>query len=315
MARRYTTEDLVNDVRSVLDIETAEAISDAEDILPALNRAQDRAASILSRQYNSPLLTSHTLTFVSGTDAYLLPEDILEDKVLYVEITSSGSNGKYYRLDPIDIKNATDYYYNSTTQYPVGWFIKGKYIVFVPTPNGTSTARIWYQQDPLPLVETEGRITTVNDSGNYIYVNELGANLSTSSDELASYVNIIDGDSGVRKGSLQIQSIASTKITFKTSPQRSSVFGLTVDASTSDITVAVDDYICLVTGTCIPFLKKPVSNYIIQYAVFELNRKLGRDVTAEYQQLTDLEKDIKKSWSGRDNVMSVSNRNRQWRRF
>ena len=48
--------DLIDEVRSMLDEDNRTSVSDTADILPALNRAQNYAANILSRHYESHYL-------------------------------------------------------------------------------------------------------------------------------------------------------------------------------------------------------------------------------------------------------------------
>ena len=81
--RRLTTRRLVEEVRQVIGEDNTSAISD-EEILAAINRGQDQACSILSRQYESPLLTYTTISKVDGQAEYFLPEDVFEDRLMKV---------------------------------------------------------------------------------------------------------------------------------------------------------------------------------------------------------------------------------------
>jgi len=149
-------------------------------------------------------------------------------------------------------------------------------------------------------------------ASNYIYVDSVGADLSTESDQLESYVNLIDGGTGLVKATMQIQNIQGNKITFKATPIRTTVLDLTV-AGAIPSTIEGDDYICSISGSCVPFMKKPFSNFLVQYAVAELKRKFGEtDANLEEQVLKKFESQIESQWSGRSNALRVNNRSNNW---
>jgi hypothetical protein len=111
---------------------------------------------------------------------------------------------------------------------------------------------------------------------------------------------------------MQIRSLSDNKITFKTSPTRTTVLGQTISTTLVDKDIAEDDYICVIKGTCIPLLKKPNSNFIIQYAVAELTRKLGGAADMEERVKQQLEKQVERSWVGREQSIRVTKANRYW---
>src|ERR1019366_101193 len=86
MARRLTTQNLINDVRSLLDEANQASISDLTDILPALNRSQDVASNILARVYESPLLAYEILPLQGGIQEYPIPRTAFENRIEKVEI-------------------------------------------------------------------------------------------------------------------------------------------------------------------------------------------------------------------------------------
>ena len=148
-------------------------------------------------------------------------------------------------------------------------------------------------------------------------VDDLGSALTTdTSDGFNAYVNIIDYNTGDVKGSMQISFInPSTKsVTFKSSGlSRSSVLGRTI-ATTLPTDIAVDDYLCIVTGTCVPEIPGAYSDYLTQYAVVEIRRRLGEDTTQEYAALKDLELELEKMWVGRESSHRVRKSSSHWNR-
>lgn len=302
MARRLLTSDLINETRSLIDENNTLTIRNKEDIIPALNRAQDVCANILCRHYEAPLAKNVTIQPSAGVTDYDIPEDALEDRIEQVEVVI---NRHFYPLKQIHFRDAATYVVPTNVQIPTYYYIKGRKFVLVNSPSGAYPLNVWYMRDPLPLVLEQGRITVINESGNYILVDTVGADITVDTDSLDSFVNLVDGDTGIVKATMQIQSIAGNKITFKSSPTSTSFLSQTVLTSLTGTAVQSNDYICVASGTCIPFLKKPLSNYLIQYAVAEMTKKLGGPADLEYKVLDELEKAVKASWVGRQQMLRV----------
>lgn len=166
-------------------------------------------------------------------------------------------------------------------------------------------------RDPAPLVLSQGRVTLISASRDYLVVDALGSSLSSDMSSLESFVNVVDGASGDIKATLQVQNVNGNKVTFKSTPSRATVLGYTVSA-TLPTDVGLDDYICNVTGSCVPFIKKPLSNFLVQYAVAELTRKLGGPADLEAAALRQLEQQVERSWVGREQTLRIKRRSRWW---
>lgn len=308
--RRLVTSELLSDVRSLVDETNSADVKDIEDILPALNRAQDIAANILSRQYESPLLVPLAVALTAGIQEYDIPENAFEQRLEKVEINI---NGYFSEVPRISYRDITDFESRATVTYPFAYCVIGNKYRLLPNVNAAHPLRIWYLRDPEPLVLEQGRITRINSALNYIIVDALGEDITTDASELNSFVNLIDGSTGLVKGSLQVQSIAGNRITFKSTPSRDTVLGKTILGSLpSDLDQ--DDYLCTISGTCIPFFKKPVSNYIIQLAVADIVRKLGANTDVELRLKEELEDLVQRSWAGREQTLRVKQTNRNWAR-
>jgi hypothetical protein len=310
--RRLTTTDLIEEVRSLLDESNRANVSDELDILPALNRAQDVAANILARHYEAPLLAYKSLQLTQGQSEYEIPEDAFEQRLEKCEVYITSV---YYPVKRIDYRDITLYETPTRTNVPYYYTVIGTKFRLLPTPTAVYPMRIWYLKDPEALVQPQGRITVVNTAQNYVVVDEIGSDITSAMDDLNSFVNIIDGQTGKVKGTLQVQTIAGNRITFKTSPSRSTVLNKTISsdlANLPDGTVEPDDYLCVIQGTCIPVFKKPFSNYLIQFAVAEIQRKLGGPADIELKVRDELEKIVERSWVGRENFLRVQKRNRNW---
>jgi hypothetical protein len=308
MARRLIVDDLVSDVRSRLDEENTETLEDSRDILSALNRAYDMAANILARQYDAPLLAYTTIQLVGGTQEYDIPEDALEHRIERVEVNV---NGVYYTVKRVDPREGVVFESPANVAIPYYWEVIGDKFRVLPSVSGTYPLRVWYNKDPLPLVKSQGMITSIGS--NYVILTNEGEDLTAESDNLDSYVNIVDGRSGRLKATMQTQSIVNGKLTFKSTPARSTVLDLDV-VGTIPATVTRDDYVCLVHGTCVPFMKKPLSNYLIQYAVAELSESLRGNGDYENALVKKFEDAVERSWVGRPASLQVTSESKVWAR-
>lgn len=313
MASPITTNQLIDSVRSLIDERNQEAVNDVRDIIPALNRALSYGADILARKYEEPLLAYYNLTIVGGVQEYDIPEDSFEDRVLKIEFNL---NGVYTEVKRILYRDITYYESPARTAVPLYYVIIGRKIRFVSAPNGTFNARIWYIRSPDPLNVSQGRITLVNTTSNYVLVDSAGSDLSTETDNLNSYVNLVDAQTGSVKASMQIQNINGNKLTFKSVPTRSSVQNKTIlntmVTADSSLQVSADDYVCLIGGSCVPPNFAQLQNFIVQHASAEMLRKLGADKGQEEQILQRFERQVERTWVGQEHTLRVSKRNRIW---
>lgn len=302
----YTTDELVTAVRSRLDEMNRDSVDTTRDILPALNRGLEYAVDIYSRHYPDPFLQHVVLTLTGSEQEYDIPGDVYEDRIVRIEIKTSRNT--YREVTRIMYRDAVNYETDGTTAIPYYYTVVGRKIHFIPGPSGTYPARLWYIKEPEPLVLQQGRVTLVNEANNYLVVDSLGTDLSTESDELTNYVNIINGQTGEVRGTLQIASLDGDRVTFRANTSRSNVLGLPVSTSLTDLGAVADDYICVAEGTCIPYLGAPTSNFLIQYAVAEISRQLGVQSQEEEAILDKFEKQVKSTWAGRETQIRVSKR-------
>jgi hypothetical protein len=310
MPRRvFTVDDIISDVRSLTDEPSNDSVDTATSILPALNRGLDHAVDILSRNYPEPFLAYETLTLNSTDQEYELPEQCFEDRILKVEIQTSPSI--YQELRQISFSQASIYESPAKAAIPSVYCMVGRNIRFLPGPSGTFNARIWFMRNPDELVQSQGRITAINTAGNYVIVDGVGPDVSTESDTLESYVNIVDGSTGLVKWSGQVQVVEENQVVFRSSPIRSEVVGRDISGVLPE-TIGLDDYICNVRGTCVPQFGAPLSNFLIQFAVADVTRSLGGDVPLESEILDKFEKTVRSTWAGRPTTKRVNRRSSAW---
>lgn len=316
-----TVDGLVDQVRSQLDENNNSSVDTERDILPAINRAQDYAMNILARHYEEPLLDNFELDLKTGVQEYRIPENAFEDRVEKVEIRIQ--NAHFEEVKRISYRDITLYETSLRSQIPKYYVQLGKRIRFVPNPTGIFNARVWYLKCPPTLVLSQGQITHVNEEGNYLLVDSIGDDLTTETDNLNSYVNIIDGGTAEIKATLQIKRLDDNKVTFKTIPAREKVLNREIDTDISSLVdfdgkaplkIEPDDYICSIQGSCVPLFVNPVSNFLIQFAVAELTRKLGGSSDMEERVKKQFEDQVERSWVGRESTIRIKKRARFWNR-
>lgn len=310
MARRlYTVADIAESVRSRIDEMNRDSIDTERDILPALNRALEYATDIYAKNYPDPYIASTTIPLVTGQAEYDIPEDVYEDRLVKVDlyVTSSG----YSEILRISYKDLANYQSNALTSNPYYYAITGRKLIIVPAPasSANNSLRLWYVKNPEQLVLPQGRVTLVNETSQYLVLNDIGESLTSESDELNSYINVINFRTGEIKGTFQIGRIEDARIYIRTTPSRDSVLGRDINISLADLSIARDDYVCLSTGTCVPYLASPTTNFLIQFAISELSRQLGVNSVEEEQVLAKFEKQVQDTWAGREPTYRIAKRN------
>jgi len=308
MARRLSTvSDLVSEIREQIDEFNIDSVSTESRILPTLNRGLEYVWDLMSRRYPDQITRSGTITADSSLTEYDLPEDCFEDRVIRVEVNVNGTYQEVRRIAPYDAWQVES---TSPTSIPRYYSIQERTIRFYPTSDGTYSFRIWYVRECEQLVLPQGRITAVNTAGNYVFVDSTGTDLSTESDSLSSYVNIVDAQTGLIKQTLQLQTSVGDKLTFRTTPVRDTVLNRTVSMEIPG-TVQLDDQVCLVHGTCIP-PQSPMRNFLIEFTVAEIVRSLGGDASTEEQILQKFEKQVENTAAGRESTRRIQKRSGAW---
>jgi hypothetical protein len=308
MARTKTTDEALAEVRSLIDESNNATVSSVDDILPSLNRAQMFAFDILARKYPDPLLQYQNYTLAYETQEMAMPENIFEDRIEKLEFFN---NGYYYPCKRISYRDISEYEAPVNIPFPNYYCVIGRTIRFLPKATGSFQLRIWSIREPDELVTSQGRITAVSTSNNYITVEDLGSDLTSEMDNLNSFMNVVDGSTGAIKQTLQISSIVGNKITIRATPIRTSVLNRTVSPSIS-VDVQPDDYVCVVQGTCVPYFTFPIYNFLVQYASNEMRRKLEHQAQGDDALREIFEKQIERSWVGREATLRVKMKSKHW---
>ena len=311
-----TTVDLIQEVRDLIDEDNNDTLTDVR-ILRALNRAQDHAVSILATHYPEPYLHVVDLNLQASQTQYPIPEDAWSDMVKFIEVTDN--NRDFYEVKRLQAKDSTRFKYGSKWSIPSHYIIRGRNIEFVPEPDGSYNAKLWYIRQPEKLVTPQGQIFNPDAATNRIVVDNLGSDLQNTGAEINNYANVCDGQTGEVKATVKINNrIGTTTIVIDT--------GTPVDylnrTITNDLSTVVDeagnydisknDYLCSVQGTCVPYFSRPVKNFILQHAAAEMKRALGGTADMEFRERDRFEKEVRGAWTGRENGMRIRKTTRQW---
>ncbi len=304
-------DSLIEQVRSQTDEANTDDITDTE-ILASLNRAQRHTANIISRRFPEMLWESTTFTTVGGQRNYPIPTEVYASRVLMLEVASS--QDVRFQIQKISNFKSTNFITSSQTDLPTHWTQKRNELELYPTPRSGKTIHVYYFKRPEDLVVQQGRITSIDTDNNYILVDDIGSSLSTITTGFGAYVNLCDYHTGEVHRSLQISALDTTseKITFKGSGlTRSTVLDKTI-STTISTDAAVDDYVSLVTGTCIPEIDGAYTDYIIQHAVVATKRRLGEPVAEDEADLKEMKAELMKAWESRPQSHRVRKASKAW---
>jgi hypothetical protein len=320
MAR--SVDQLVEEVRSQLDETNVENVSD-DQIVAALNRAQRKAANIVGRKFDEMFWESTTITTTGGQRDYEIPAQAFGRRVELIEVAVGNT---VYPLKRINQSKRSQFANNTQVSRPYYYAMKRNRIQLFPEPSEGLTIHIHYMRRPEELVMSRGRITQVDADNSYIYVDAVDTNLTTSvTDGYNAYINIIDFETGRVKRSCYITEIyEDDNWLVLGNGSRSTVLSRTINGDllsttsfgdgTEDNTPEVDDYICIITGTCVPELDDAYADYLIQHAIVGIRRRFGEPINEEMIELRDQEEELKKMWAGRESSNRVRKANTNFTR-
>ncbi len=318
MSRGFIVDDIVNEVRSLVDEYNENQLSTVNDILPSLNRAQEKAVKILTRAYPDPILQYIEIT-QPRTREIDIPENVWADKLIRLEwFTPQVSTGQPRECQKVTIRLLSQHSQDvSQADNPDCYATYGRNIRFSATPSGKMSLRIWFIREIDYLVQSFGRITDLDENTGTLYLGEVPSTFDPFSTivqgDWNSYINVVDGQTGIVKGSFQIKSWDDVDtLTIKTVPDRSLVVNRTINTSLSNLEIAADDYICHIKGTSVLYFFDEVHSFIVQHAVAECKRKLGYAYDADQTLLKEFETELKKTYAGRSLNMRIVQNNPNW---
>ena len=170
MARRLIVDDLIADVRSRANEQNTETLDDEDGYPSGLeSRGYDMAANILARQYEAPLLACIPLClwFRERRNTTFRRRNGAPGERIEVEVA-----GVYYPVKRLDPREGVVFESPAQVAIPYYWEVVGDKYRLLPSVSGTYNLRVWYNKDPLPLVKSQGMITSIGS--NYVILTNEG---------------------------------------------------------------------------------------------------------------------------------------------
>jgi hypothetical protein len=297
-----TTENLISDVRALLDETNTATVSDAK-ILKAINMSAREVYHIVAKQYDSTYMSKKSF-ITDGTEFLSIPDDAFGNRVEFVTY----SNGvQQIRLQSLVASKLHRLSIPMSSPFPHAYTTNKHTIELSPKPNAGVTGFIHYMQKPATLVKPYGRII---DLTNNVFTLTSTENMSTDVDSLGAFVSVVDAETGISKGCFQVASITGNEVSIKTtSLSRVFVYGNDI-LDTAPTTIASDDYMCPIGGTCVMEVISDYSDYITYKSMATLKSALQVPLSQyEMDTINAYKKNVESIWSGRDNDNTVSNRN------
>ena len=306
--KRLLVENLMTEIRRYAgEMNDDGSISD-ELLIDTLNRAQQECEMLLSRHTPDSLLTYTDITTDGTSTEYDMPEDCAEGRIQMVDFRE-GTNSPI-PLEPSNTYENWLYEADSTsTGYPSNFMELGydRQLRILPKAKAGLTLRIWYVRELPDLVVSQGKITVVNTGTETLTLDEVGDDITASLNEEGSHLSIIDGQTGARKGVIEVRSVDEDTgdVVIQTTPEVSAIDNVTVASTLVGMGVNAGDYVCVGPSSCICQIKSPVTNYMIQYAFALIQQVNGADAQMAYAALSRLEKFVSGREKGKPNKLRV----------
>lgn len=263
-----------------------------ESFLQALNDAQDRLQALISSQkITQKLFVGETIiSLVAGTESYAIPDRLFLNKGIHqVEFSADGGLGNYTMLEKIATFNRD----TNSSEYPVGYSVRGGLIYVTPIPSSSSgRLRVLYERSLDDLDIRRGKVSSVaglsSTTFTSLVVDSTADETSTPNLSTIDYVCIVSVD-GERKA-FNIPVLSYDTGTNTLTPRAGFTFAKDGD------TIEAGDYI--VFGkyrTTHSQLPDDAEQYLIHYAArAHLGRDSSEDIASEDGMLQEMEKSILK---------------------
>lgn len=316
MSRGETIQDMIDQLRSVIEEENTAQIKDDRDLLPLINNAHKKAFEILAQIYPEPIMTFQT--FDVSSQVWTLPENIYQDKVILM-VWVDGNDMRIVECKKSSPMKFIEKQQNVCAGYPTSYIVAGRKIKFSsPPPAGRLT--VFYLTELNTLVRPIAVIDELEGTDK-LYFSELDAEYSPSADRLDGYLNVIDGQTGLIKASVQVKTLGTDYIEIREIPDRTRVLNRNISTNLTTLvddfgealTIEADDYLCAITGTCVIPYMSMVESYIRQDCIAALKRNQGFAYDVDQQLVAQFRSDMQKAAnSSRDNPITIRRRNSCW---
>lgn len=264
-----------------------------DEILQALNDAQDRIYSLILKKNPGVFLKEYEVDAVANQANYSVPSDtFMGTRVERVEFSNSGSPQNYYPLRQVELWERDQF----ETGLPYLYVRRANEILLQPTPRSGGKIRITYQRTIPKLDKRRAKVASVSVSGNTLTSLVLDTTVELDSTSILDegWATVIDRDGVVKMKAIPIDAININT-------------GVVTIASgfsfASGETVAVGDWV--VTGKVAStnsLLDDVCEKYLLCYAKWEVNKIDSSSDSQERQaELLAIETEIEDAYALADN--------------
>lgn len=286
---------LIKQIRRHTENDNNNAIVD-DEILQYINDAQERLHGVVTAKHPRVFTEEKVYDLVRGQAEYTIPVNaFLDNKILNVEYSHTGRTDDYYPLEPITLKERTNY-----DGYPVNYIRKTNKIILDPIPDGVGEKiRVNYVKR-MPHLDKRRAVVdlaTLDSSTNSITSLTFSTSGSTPIDadafEDVEYICIVD-----RFGNFKMRNIPVSEVSTSTGAVTIDA-GFTYDSGES---ISPGDYVVVGedSSTHSP-LPRNCERYILAYASWKLfKRDSSADYAEQQSELLAMEDDIVNSFADVD---------------
>jgi len=315
MSRGETIQNLIDELRSTIEEENSAQLKDDRDLLPIINSAHKRAFEILTQLYPEPIMTFST--YDVSTQLWTLPENLYQDKIVHM-VWVDENERKICDCKKSSLTKFTEQQQTAYQGYPRSYVVIGRNVKFSSPPGGK--LMVFYLVDLPKLVRPLATIDEVEGTDK-LYISELDAEYDPTASRTSGYLNIVDGQTGLIKGSVQVKTLGTDYIEIRSTPDRSKVLNRAIasdlTALTDDlgqsISVEADDYLCEIAGVCVIPYDSMVAAFIKQSSIATLKRNQGYAYDVDQQLEGQFRSDMQKAANAsRDNPITIRRTNACW---
>lgn len=276
MARKFTTDELVADIKRRTSTPDSQQLFSNQDIADFMDEElQTNIVPVIMRIREEYFVATFDFSLVAGQELYTIPERSIAAKLRdVVYILNGGDVVNIPRWSPEMLSSRSRRYLlpNNTIR---SFFVRGNYIGFYPVPNGTGSVRFSYFRRPSRLtleascaqvesVDTNTGIVTTTSAYPTSWV--AGTTIDAHSADFPTYI---------RFDSVDIEDTPSST-TFE------------IDTTNAAL-LSAGDWICEEHETPIPQIPFEGHNVLVQAAIVKVYEALGEEPELQTSQAKYIE--------------------------
>lgn len=282
---------LITQIRRQTENENEAAIVN-DEILQYLNDAQERLHARILEQHPVVFTAETEIDVSRGVSSYPIPDDaFLNNKIISVEYSDTGLADDYYNLDPITLKERTNY-----EGFPINYIRRNGYILLDPIPQESGRIRVNYVKRVSHLDTRRGvvdvAVLDTSTSSVSSLILDTSNSIAIDGDALgeAEYICIVDKNGNFKMKNIPVDSVDTGTGVVNISS------GFTFNSGES---ISNGDYVVAgLDASTHSELPRNAERYLIAYASWKvLKRDSSADFNEQQTELLAMEDDLIKSYA------------------